>query len=210
MLSKVLVTHLYSVLLLVVFSPLISAVRCTSCYDDPSNGGAHDTADCPWITGISANLTALAATTVTVLGIERLLPIKLVRIFPRVVLGTLKSLATRTTDGSTLTLTDATTASQMVTAIGCNRLTKEHAHEHLVGRIEAIDPDDAHAAIKLKKIEAMMQAVANATVRVSPDSTINGRFTYVLARLSGVVCGKTSQKFELCLCSRDATSVTEP
>ena len=199
MLSRVLVSHLFSVLLLVFFFPLISAVQCTSCYDDPSNGASHDTANCPWVTGIAANLTALAATATTVLGIEKLLPIKLVRVFPRAILGTLKSLATRSTDGTSLTLSDSTTASQMVAAIGCNRLTKEQAHEHLTSRIEAINPDDTHAAIKLKKIEAMMQAVSNASARVSPDSTINGRFTYVLARLSGVVCSKVAQKFELML-----------
>ena len=90
MLSLVPAFSRYSVLWLVIGLKISSAVRCLSCYDDPNNGAAHDTADCPWNTGVANNVAALA-TAGTALAVSTLLPLRILRVFPKTVLHTLKS-----------------------------------------------------------------------------------------------------------------------
>ena len=67
----------FCVLLLALYLEVCMAVTCTSCYDDPSNGAAHTTENCPWITGIAANVAALAGTA-TALSLNKLLPTRVI------------------------------------------------------------------------------------------------------------------------------------
>ena len=88
MLSRALCNRLFIVLWLMFFCDFVDAViRCYNCFDDASNGPAHDTNACPWLTGVAANVTALTGTAATLLMVDKLLPIKLLRVFPKAVLG---------------------------------------------------------------------------------------------------------------------------
>ena len=130
------------------------AVRCLSCYDDPNNGAAHDTAACPWTTGVASNVAALA-TAGTALVVATLLPLRILRVFPRTVLHTLKSLIDYPVSSSgQMTLTDTTTAQQMVRGIQSGAVLKEDCLLHLIGRMEALDSSRPTYAAQFKVIEA--------------------------------------------------------
>ena len=179
MLSNFAALKFYSALLLLSFFSAVSAARCKTCFDDPCNGAAHDTADCPWTTGVASNVSALLAAATTAVVVEHLLPTRLIRIFPRAVLSTLQSLAAKASGGDIFTPTTTTTAAQLVKEIACNRITREEAQAHITAQIEAVDESDDNAGFKFKKLEAMMSAVSRAHSRVAPNSSISGKFTYV-------------------------------
>ena len=89
MLSRAPFTRLFIVLWLICLLDFAEAVRCLSCWDDASNGPEHDTDACPWVTGVAANVTALVGSAATALVVDKLLPVKLLRVFPKAVLSTL-------------------------------------------------------------------------------------------------------------------------
>eukprot|EP00966_Prymnesium_polylepis_P046832 1085302-Prymnesium_polylepis.1 len=127
-----LASHAFYSVLLLVFNllPGIFAARCLNCYDDPSNGAAHDTDNCPWITVVATNVGALAAASAVTLTVTHVLPTRLIRLFPKAVLGTLKAIASRPGDGGTFALSEASKLMDVVKAIQSGSLTKEDAELH--------------------------------------------------------------------------------
>ena len=213
MLSLVPAFSRYSVLWLVIGLKISSAVRCLSCYDDPNNGAAHDTADCPWNTGVANNVAALA-TAGTALAVSTLLPLRILRVFPKTVLHTLKSLIDYpvSTSGQ-MTLTDATTAQQMVRGIQSGAVLKEDCILHLIGRMEALDSSRPTYSAQFKVIEATISSLKDIKPRVGTSSSSEGCHLYILARLSAIVCRKEGS-FDLCVeCADDGemgSSTTPP
>ena len=192
--------------LMFFFDFVDGVVRCYNCYDDPSTGAPHDTADCPWITGVAANVTALTGAAASLLVVDKLLPTKLLRVFPKAVLGTLKAIASRPSNGAAPELTEATTLKAMVAAIQCGSLTKEDVILHLSCLLSDLGGEAADE-VKRKKYKTMLSAVEHVTPRVGSSSAVTGRFVYILARLSSVVCTKSVAKFELCIeCEPESSS----
>ena len=160
------VSH-YSVLLLMLSLPYSIAVRCLSCYDDPSNGGLHDTDSCPWVTGIASNVSALA-TAGAVLSVAKLLPLRVLRVFPKAVLSTLKSLYEHpASSAGQMVLEDSTTTIQMARGIQAGTVLLEDCVLHVVGQMEALDRNDANYLSKFKLLEAKMAAIKNIKPRVA-------------------------------------------
>ena len=211
MLSTLASHSVYSVLLLFWYLlPAVFAARCLNCYDDPSNGDAHDTSNCPWLTAVAGNVTALAATSVGVLTVTQVLPVRLIRVFPKAVLATLKAIAGKPKDGSSFTLTDESTLTAVVRAIQAGTLTKEEAELHYATRISSLDPSAETTASTLKMLEVSLSTVRNVSCRMTPGSAITGKFLYILARTSAVVCRKENEKFELSLDSCDLCDPETP
>ena len=190
----------YSVLLLwFTYFPVISAARCLNCYDDPSNGAAHDTADCPWLKVVAANVGALAATSAVIITVTQVLPTRLARVFPKAILGTLKAIASRPGDGSPFALEESSKLKDVVKAIQSGGLTKEDAELHYATLISELDPTAEGAASRLKMLEVSLTTVRSVSCRVAPGSSITGKYLYILARLSTIVCKEENLKFELSL-----------
>ena len=196
-----LASHAFYSVLLLVFNllPGIFAARCLNCYDDPSNGAAHDTDNCPWITVVATNVGALAAASAVTLTVTHVLPTRLIRLFPKAVLGTLKAIASRPGDGGTFALSDTSKLMDVVKAIQSGSLTKEDAELHYATLISDIDATAEGAASTLKKLEVALSTVRNVSCRVAPGSSITGKYLYILARLSTVLCKEENLKFELSL-----------
>ena len=207
MLPSALSNRLFIVLwLMFLFDFVDCVVRCRNCFDDPSNGAAHDTDACPWITGIAANVVALTGAAATLLVVDKLLPIKLLRVFPKAVLGTLKAIASRPSHGVAPELTEDTSLKALVAGIQCGSLTKEDVVLHLSCLLSELG-GEAGDELKRKKYKTMLSAVEHVTPRVGSGSAVTGRFVYILARLSSVVCTRSVAKFELCVeCEPDSSS----
>ena len=70
-------------------------VRCLHCKDNI--GPAHDPDACPFVVLVAANVAAVAAAGGTAVSVSKLLPLKVMRLFPKTVLDAIKSLHNRPT-----------------------------------------------------------------------------------------------------------------
>ena len=70
-------------------------VRCLHCKDNVTP--AHDPANCPLVVMVAANVAAIATATGAVVSVAKLLPVKIVRLFPKTVLDAIKALHNRPT-----------------------------------------------------------------------------------------------------------------
>ena len=68
-------------------------VQCLTCKDNISP--EHDTDACPLTTTVATNVAALTAVAGTMMSVAKLLPIKVVRLFPRAILDALKAITQR-------------------------------------------------------------------------------------------------------------------
>ena len=69
---------------------LVDCVRCLHCKDNIMPD--HAPADCPLVVVVAANVAAVAAATGTAVSVSKLLPIKIMRLFPKTVLDAIKAL----------------------------------------------------------------------------------------------------------------------
>ena len=97
-----------------------------------------------------------------------------------------------------MTLTDATTAQQMVRGIQSGTVLKEDCILHLIGRMEALDSSRPTYSAQFKVLEASISSLKDIKPRVGTSSSSEGCHLYILARLSSVVCRKESS-FDLCV-----------
>ena len=70
-------------LVVVMCVTLSEGVQCLTCKDNISP--AHDTDACPLTTTVATNVAALTAVAGTVISVSKLLPIKVIRLFPRAI-----------------------------------------------------------------------------------------------------------------------------
>lgn len=82
-------------LVVVMCVTLSEGVQCLTCKDNISP--AHDTDACPLTTTVATNVAALTAVAGTVISVSKLLPIKVIRLFPRAILDALKAITQRPT-----------------------------------------------------------------------------------------------------------------
>ena len=66
---------------------MAEGVRCVTCKDNISP--AHDSDACPLTATVATNVVALTAAAGTVISVAKLLPIKVIRLFPRAILEAL-------------------------------------------------------------------------------------------------------------------------
>jgi len=141
-----------SVLWLVTSLDVAWSVRCFSCYDDPSNGAAHDTPDCPWTTGIAHNVAAIGAVG-SALAVASLLPLRILRVFPKSVLHTLKSLIDYpVSSAGQMVLSGTVTLEQMVRGVQSGAVLKEDCLLHLIEQLEGLDQGSPRYSTQLHTI----------------------------------------------------------
>ena len=70
-------------------------VRCLHCKDNVTP--AHDPGNCPLVVLVAANVAAITTATGAVVSVAKLLPVKIVRLFPKTVLDAIKALHNRPT-----------------------------------------------------------------------------------------------------------------
>ena len=177
-------------LLLLGISQIFST--CSSCFGE-SSGCKGDSVTCPWVTGVAANVTALAGA--TAISIMTLLPARLLRIFTRQTIAVLASIYRRPLNGVPLDLTKPTPKA-LCAAVLATHCTKNEALMEIGERMELIDRTKTGWEGLVKSLEISLEVLKN-LIPTPGTGSVDGAFMYILARLSQVVC-KASSSFELC------------
>ena len=108
---------------LLLLLPSVSAT-CAVCFGNAVGCGG-DSANCPWVTGVATNVTLVAAATGGLLKIQKLLPAKFVRLFPRAAIDALTGLVTKVkTAGTAFDPTDKS-VKDITGAVKGGQLTKD-------------------------------------------------------------------------------------
>ena len=165
----------------------VEAVQCGHCFEE-----GHASGDCPLITGVAANVTAIAAATTTAITITALLPAWLLRLFPRSILQSIATLARRNVIGAVFDLSGKK-PSEIIQAIQDGLTTRREAIRHV-----AVDLDDeakrdaAHALLgTIAKLDDAVVASA------APVGSIQGAFRFILAKVSYYVVAAQNSAFML-------------
>ena len=142
------------------------------------------------ITGVAANVAAIAAATTTAITITALLPAWLLRLFPRSILQSIATLARRNVIGAVFDLSGKK-PSEIIQAIQDGLTTRREAIRHV-----AVDLDDeakrdaAHALLgTIAKLDDAVVASA------APVGSIQGAFRFILAKVSYYVVAAQNSAF---------------
>ena len=164
---------------------------CYNCHGFLPGCDNSDRNNCPGITGVAANFAAINRADGSKLT-AAVLPPTIARAFPFDALKIIAHLVARPKNGVTFVLTGKSGA-DILTAVRTSQVSKDDAIDHINTLIEAIPDDDAHAAIKLKKLDGNISAIKALSVQVVTNApTSEGPFLYILYRLSHVFCSSKS------------------
>ena len=184
---------LWLLLLFSLFTPA-SAV-CSICFGSAAGcGGDNNT--CPWVTGVAANVAAVAAAAGGVLKVSSLLPPKFIRLFPRAALEALSGLVAKVNSSGTPFDPTGKSTKDVTKAVKEGRLTRSEAVLHFNGLIQ--DSDDE---LEIKKLESASKILEHLDLtNLTDNGSLEGGFLYVLFKESAVfsshVAGSTS--FDFC------------
>ena len=185
----------FIVLLLLFGSTMVSGV-CTSCYGrEPNCSG--DTGTCPWNVELAANVAAIvtAGSTAT-LSVVYQLPVRLMRVFSRAALTVLTSLHRRPKPGEQLNLSKAD-GTGLTHGIQCGICTRAEALLEISSRYETIDYTKPDHVSKVAALNAQVAVIKEAVEGSASADGLQGAYTFVLARLSKVICVEGDASFEL-------------
>ena len=164
---------------------------CDNCHGFLPGCDNSDRSKCPGITGVAANLAAITKADGGKLT-ATMLPPTFARAFPAPALKVISHLVARPKNGSAFDFTGKSGV-DILTAVRTSQASKDDAIDHINTLIEDIPDDDAHAAIKLKKLEGNISAIKALSVQVVANApTSEGPFLYILYRISHVVCSNKS------------------
>ena len=182
--------------------PTIDAT-CQVCFG--GGVGCPDTgaANCPWTTGVAANVAAVAAAAGAAIKLDSILPARYLRLFTRSVLQTLAIIAAKPKGGATFSFTGKTYAEIHQAVVG-GLVTKDEGVDELVRRLNVEEAKTTPDATVVKQLERGVALCQKAVVRVASADVTDGTFLFILAKLSTVVCGNAGT-FDLCVeCTDDA------
>ena len=179
----------YSLLLLILALPYTTSAVCSVCANNACDGS--NPANCPWATTVASNATALATGTAIVL--TSLLPIKVLRLFPRSALDAIAALCNRNND--VLSLSDTTTFNDILAAVKTGRLSRADAIAHVSSQgaglpNDATDNAFARIQFQIKALESVPKSLNNSS------SSVEGARLYVLFKLSSAIC--SSRRSTVC------------
>ena len=145
---------------------------------------------------VAAALVSAAATTKVL--VDKILPPRFVRIFTRQVLQTLSMIYDRPKGGTSYDFTGKTEL-QIQQAVINGHVSKEEGLQELSSRASAVSMGDTQFAEKLKLFDMHMSVIKTITPGVSSSVGSDGCYLFILAKLSGVVCGNKPVTFDLCV-----------
>ena len=154
---------------------------------------------CPWVHSIAINSAAITAAVGGAITIAKILPSKLVRLFPRSALEAIASLCTKVrAGGAPFDFTNKTT-SEVIAGVKSGSATKAEAIMEFTENIQSATGSTAELTIK--KNEAAIKALEHLDVRMMQDTgSTEGALLYVLFKLSSVFCSSVAgaTSFDLC------------
>ena len=186
-----------SVLWLMLFwfvSPCFSV--CTECFGD-AVGCSGVAESCPWKVGIAANVAAAIGTGAALIKLDKLLPPRYLRVFPRPVLQRLGLIATKPKGGSSFD-PSGKTPMQIYDAVAGGHFPQDDGMRTINSRLEDAENDTKPDEVKIKQLERALTMVQKCKVKVSSSEVSEGTFLFVLAKLSNVTCFD-SGSFDLCV-----------
>lgn len=173
----------FSALWLLVFFSLLSPAFavCSICFGSAAGCGGDGTS-CPWVTGVAANVAAVAAATGGVLKVASLLPPKFLRLFPRAALESLSGLVAKVNTAGTPFDPTGKSTKEVVKAVKEGRLTRSEAILHFNSLIQ-----DSSDELEIKKLESASKILEHL---VSTHLVDNGSLeTWVfICSFQGVCC----------------------
>ena len=185
------------VLLLLFFLamlPSVSAV-CTVCYGH-ADGCTGDSTACPWVTGVAANVAMVSAAAGGILKIQKLLPAKFVRLFPRSALEAFSSLLNKVKTSGTPFDPSGKTVKEITIAVKGGQFSKNEAILFLNDLLQ-----DAEEEIAIKKLDSTIKTLEHIdTSSVGDNGAMEGGFLYILFKESQVFCKNVmgSTSFDFC------------
>ena len=160
-----------------------SAVTCGHCLEE-----GHNTDNCPFITGVAANVAAIAAGTYTTMKLSKLLPPWLLHLFPATALQMLVSLAGRNSAGEKVFDYTGKKHGDILRAVRAGLTTVEEAVDHVSADL---DLDGSEHAAKRQEAREFIRVLEGVTEpkKTGPASgmTTQGHYRYILARVQGHV-----------------------
>ena len=175
----------------------ISDAVCTSCYGH-AGGCKGSPTTCPWVMQVAQNVAAFGAAAGGMLVVERLLPPKYVKLFPRMVLQILSSIHCRPKAGSEYDFARKTNQ-QIRLAVVNGHADRDQALLHFMDAIDALDPKDVAYKDKVEQLKTALTVLKSVNPAARSGGITDGAFLYILARLSTVLCGASVQSFDLCV-----------
>ena len=171
----------YSLLLLILALPYATSAVCSVCANNACDGS--DPANCPWAATVASNANALVAGTAIVL--TTLLPIKVLRLFPRSALDAITALCNRNNDVMTLTAT--TPFNEILSAVKSGRVSRADAIAHVSNQGASLgssagNNEFARVQFQIKALESVPKPLNNSS------SSVEGARLYVLFKLSSAIC----------------------
>ena len=149
---------------------------CATCAGNACNGQGT----CPWTSTVAANVTALG--TGAAITLAALLPVKILRLFPRPVLESISALSVRTLD---VFDPSGKPISEILAAVKHGRFTREDAIAHMAERGTAVDPAQDTAPHQLRQFEFAVKALeaTKKTLANTSSSTEVHCFMFCLSSL---------------------------
>jgi hypothetical protein len=174
----------FSLLLLFLLAHPCASVVCATCAGNACDGS--DPSTCPWSAQVQTNAACLLAG--TAICLTSLLPMKVLRLFPRSVLEAISALSVRT-----LVVFDPVgkTITEILDAVKRGRITKDEAITHVAGMgsllTNAADPAEfRRIEFALKALDACKKSLTDSS------SSVEGALLFTLFKLSTAFCSKSS------------------
>ena len=149
----------------------------------------HLAAACPYVTGVAANVAAVASATYTTMKLAKLMPPWLARLFPATALQMLVTLATRSTKGTEEFDFSSKHHGEIIEAVRAGVVTASAAVSHISTELVG-DPADGPTLAKHKAAYRAMNAInglpavaKNECGACSSDTVCHGVYRYILARV---------------------------
>lgn len=126
----------YVILWLILFSLFdMGEAVCPMCFGQALGCSATDAANCPWTTGVAANVAAVAGAVGAAITLDKLLPPRYLRLFSRPVLQTLAIIASKPKGGASYNFTGKNYRDIFSAVVG-GHVTKDEAVLHLTEQLD--------------------------------------------------------------------------
>ena len=172
---------------------------CTSCYGEATSFGCKgDKSTCPWFVTLAENAASVAAATGGIIALEKLLPVRFVRLFSKPVLHTLSIICAKPKGGVPYDF-DGKTGNQIYTAVKGGYVTQDEAVSELMFRLGTEEAKTSPDDKKIKDFERAITVIQKSESKVISTDVSEGSYLFVLAKLSTIICGDSIASFDLCV-----------
>jgi hypothetical protein len=196
----------FIILWLILFSLLdMGEAVCPMCFGQAMGCSSTDAANCPWATGVAANVAAVAGAIGAAITLDKLLPPRYLRLFSRPVLQTLAIIASKPKGGASYDFTGKNYRDIFGAVVG-GHVTKDEAVLHLTEQLDQAESATDKDETLINQLTRGISMVQKATAKVVSTEVTEGTFLYILAKLSTVFSNTGS--FDLCVECLDDSETT--